>query len=330
MSQLKKTNPLLSFSSLAGLATGAALIAAALPLSALADPVFFPGPGPGRIGAHPVAGPGFGPFGPRPGAVIFAPPPRPVPIAWPAPGPAPAPGPGPAWGPRPMPPRPPIVRPAPGPFPGGPGPGPGYGPGHGHGPIVAHPRPGGRLRTPPPANSADDETDSAALVSGAIGDMGCERAGEALRRISNMLLSNVQLATEREPHDLPGDPRNAKREEMRRRWAEHMRNPVFWQKVWNRLADMYRSCDIECFDDGVAVGQISGAGYCAASVGVGGLNGVGSAYQAPLPLCQNATFTGCQTGYDQAASTYQGCSTYTSGGYTSIFNEFKSQDCHID
>jgi hypothetical protein len=35
-------------------------------------------------------------------------------------------------------------------------------------------------------------------------------------------------------------------------------------------------------------------------------------------------------GYDQAAAAFQGCSTYTTGGYSSIFSEYKSQDCHLD
>lgn len=169
------------------------------------------------------------------------------------------------------------------------------------------------------------------MTAQAIAGLGCDRAGEALRRISNALLANVRMATAPEAPVTPGDGRSRMREEMRRRWRGHMQNPRFWQKVWNRLAEAYRSCELTCFDDGVAIGQISGAGYCAASVSLGGLNGVGGvAFQAPLPLCQNATFTGCQVGYDQAAGAYQGCSQYTSGGYTSVFNEFKSQDCHLD
>lgn len=194
---------------------------------------------------------------------------------------------------------------------------------------------GRRLETRPARSSEADEVDAANLMARAVAGLGCDRAGEALRRMSNLLLSNVRLASQK-PIGRPGmgggwgSDRDRMREEMRARWAGHMRNPQFWKKVWDRLADAYRGCDLTCFDDGLAIGQISGAGYCAASVGVGGLTSPGFAYQPSLPLCQNALFVGCQSGYGQAVSSYNGCSTYTTGQFDSIFKEYQSQDCHVD
>ncbi len=205
-----------------------------------------------------------------------------------------------------------------------PAPPPGYGP-----PPFA-PAHGRRLETPPPRGRDEDEVQAAAMMAQAISGLGCENAGEALRRLSNQLLGSVRFATDSNflpppPHDRRG----RMREEMRSRWRRHLRSPAFWQKVWERLADAYRACDLTCFDDGYAVGTISGAGYCAASTGVEGLPGPGFAYQPPLPLCQNAVFVGCQRGYQDAALQYQGCSTYTSGTYDSIFREYQSQDCNM-
>jgi hypothetical protein len=169
------------------------------------------------------------------------------------------------------------------------------------------------------------------MMAQAIANLGCERAGEAMRRLSNSILTSVDFASGQDPvQPRPGDRISRRDMEERRKWQRHFRSPSFWHKVWERLADVYRGCDLDCFDDGVAVGQISGAGYCAASVGVGGLSSPGFAYQPPMPLCQNAIFTGCQRGYRDAASTYQGCAPYSSGDFDAIFRAYLSQDCHID
>ncbi|MGK5082279.1 hypothetical protein WDW37_03160 [Bdellovibrionota bacterium FG-1] len=190
-------------------------------------------------------------------------------------------------------------------------------------------RPQGAFMHTPPASSAHpDEVDAANMTAQAMGGLGCARAGEALRRLSNMLLANARFVHSPDSPAQPGELRSVMREEMRRRWREHLQSPVFWQIVWTRLANAYRECNLTCFDDGIAVGQISATGYCSASVSVGGLNGPGFMSQPPLPLCQNETFIGCQTGYNQIAGTYPGCAPFTTDGFTSVFNEFKSQDCH--
>jgi hypothetical protein len=160
---------------------------------------------------------------------------------------------------------------------------------------------------------------------------GCDRAGEALRELADLLLSSANFAAR------PGSPApdqlilgiGQNEEDARARWAAHVNSPHFWELVWQQLTQLYRDCNRSCFDDGYAVGQISATGYCAASLAVNGLNAPGFQYQAPIPVCQTGNFTGCLDGYDQATAAYAGCSAYASGGYTQIYDQSKSQDCHI-
>jgi hypothetical protein len=65
-------------------------------------------------------------------------------------------------------------------------------------------------------------------------------------------------------------------------------------------------------------------------VAVNGLNAPGFQAQKPLPLCQNENFVGCLSGYDSTSNTYPGCSAFKTGNFTQVYNESKSQDCHID
>ncbi len=199
----------------------------------------------------------------------------------------------------------------------------------------AHYRPHvpGRLFTPPPVRPDDFEDEAAAsLMSHFIEAKGCDRAGEMLRELSNMLVSSArfELHPENRRPISWGDSRDRARFESHTRWVGHFRSTTFWKKVWDRLALAYRSCNRTCFDDGYAVGQISATGYCSASIAVGGLDAPGGLLQPPLPLCQNETFVGCQKGYDDTSEDYDGCQNYTSGGYTDIYLQSKSQDCHIE
>jgi hypothetical protein len=202
-------------------------------------------------------------------------------------------------------------------------------------PAVFGPRRPGRLYTPPIRNHGNPhEVDAASLIAASIQNQGCERAGDVLRQISNQLLDASKFETHPEnnvPPPPPGaDLRTRLRYENHARWIHNLRSPEFIKEVFDRLAEMYRSCDRQCFDDGEAIGQISGTGYCSASVAVGGLNAPGAQIQLPMPVCQTATFVGCQEGYDEAAASFEGCELYTDGGYLDIFNESKSQDCHMD
>ncbi len=126
------------------------------------------------------------------------------------------------------------------------------------------------------------------------------------------------------------DPVSRHKERTRKIWERRLKSPKFWQRLWDRLASAYRSCDRTCFDDGSAIGQLSGTAYCSASIGVGGLDSPGFLAQGALPICQTATFVGCQSGYQQAASSYPGCSTFTTGTYDATFKAFQSQDCHME
>jgi len=184
----------------------------------------------------------------------------------------------------------------------------------------------------PPARGGDPaEVDAADIVARASMGLSCDQAGEALRRLSNQLLANVGFATTPNPYapPPPGAPTHMNRGQLKKRWREHMRSAEFMQKVWDRMADMYRSCDRVCFDDGVAVGQISGSGYCAASVGLDGMVSPGFKLQTPLPVCETATFTGCQVGYRQAVDQFAGCAAYATGPYEQIFRDSQSVDCHL-
>ena len=220
-------------------------------------------------------------------------------------------------------------------FPGGSG---GRGPRPGHGEFPGEGRPGmgrhrrippgarGRpIRVRPPRSSQPDEVMAARLVAEVSQGMSCERAGEVLRRLSNRLLASAEDVYRPER---PGRPVIAPGE--KERWRGHIRSPQFWKEVWDRLAEVYQSCDSDCFDDGVAVGIMSSVGYCSASIELGGLNAPGLITQGRLPLCENSIFVGCQQGYSQGVQMTEGCSLYTQGVYQKVYLESQSQDCHID
>lgn len=195
------------------------------------------------------------------------------------------------------------------------------------------PRIPGRVYTPPPARGDDeDDVEVSRVMNQVMRGRACERAGDVLREMADLLLKTANFTTRPETHapTIIIVRRGEGEQQARNRWSGHLNSAHFWQIVWARLAQMYRECDKGCFDDGVAVGQISATGYCSASIAVGGLNAPGFEAQKPLPLCQNETFTGCLSGYDRTATSYAGCSTYISGGYLQIFDQSKSQDCHVD
>lgn len=188
------------------------------------------------------------------------------------------------------------------------------------------------IHAAPPIRGNDDDTAAAELMAAAMGTLGCDKVGDVLRNLSNQLLANSQMINTPEhmwPPVYAGDRRGQLRLEMRRRWKARMSSPQFWSQVWTRLADAYRSCDQNCFDDGFSVGQISGALYCQASIELAGIPGVGYTTQAPLPMCENSIFVGCQRGYDNAVRVASGCTTYTQGEFAGIFGEYVSQDCHL-
>ena len=196
--------------------------------------------------------------------------------------------------------------------------------------CVADPYGSRRISERPPVltgNSIEDslEISAANLANMALRGLDCGHSADALRRLANQVLE-LQASGNRAPPpgrtDLPGA-------DVRRRWREQVTSPAFWKKVWNRMADAYRSCNRECFDDGVAVGTISATAYCSASVALDGLPGPGYLEQAPLPVCQTSVFAGCVQSYDQTAATTEGCGAYSTGSYAGIFAEYQSQDCHL-
>ncbi|MCC7440978.1 MAG: hypothetical protein IT285_05070 [Bdellovibrionales bacterium] len=204
-----------------------------------------------------------------------------------------------------------------------------------HGPH-AHPHGGGhgarraRIR---PANYAQaaDVRAYQLIQENILANGDCTQLGNSLRRLSNKLIRETQRINRRLnglPPVNPNDPRVVARDAARRRVLnELLNNSQFWESLWDRMADMYRSCDMECFDEGAAIGEISGLGYCSVSVQAGGLLGPGFAYTPPLPVCQTAVTVACQSAYREAARSYEGCEAYASGSYLTTFREYWSQDC---
>jgi hypothetical protein len=120
------------------------------------------------------------------------------------------------------------------------------------------------------------------------------------------------------------------RNRLRQKWSHHFESRIWWERLWNHVLEAYRSCEVECFDDGAIIGEISAAGYCGMSVGLEGLDAPGVMAQPPLPVCGTATYAGCVDAYRQTANGYEGCSIYTSGQYQATFNGFVSQDCQME
>lgn len=174
----------------------------------------------------------------------------------------------------------------------------------------------------PPASSDIDEVSAANLVNDAIRGKSCAQAADALRLLSNQVLSLGTMASQPPISGRP-DP------EFKRKWREHIRSPQFWRKVWDRMANAYMSCNRGCFDDGLAVGQISATAYCSASVALDGLPGAGYLEQTPLPVCETAIFAGCLQSYQNTATSFPGCGPYTTDSYQRTFYEYQSQDCHL-
>lgn len=185
----------------------------------------------------------------------------------------------------------------------------------------------------PPARTHDEaEQDAARLMAHSITGLTCDQTSEAMRRLSNQILEGVSLANESDPFGppQPGEPTRRTRREMQLRWRNHLRSGVFLQKVWDRAAEVFANCEKPCFDDGIAVGQISGAGYCAAAVGVGGILPPGFVLQPPLPTCDTSIFVGCQVGYKNAVDAFPGCVNFTVREHERAFKDSVSQDCHLD
>jgi hypothetical protein len=126
------------------------------------------------------------------------------------------------------------------------------------------------------------------------------------------------------------DPWADQRRNARARWRRVFSSRLFWENVWDRLVEAYRSCDAGCFENGEAIGELSGAMYCAANIGVDGLPAPGFLAQQPLPLCENQIFIGCQSTYRQSVQKVEGCQAFTQGDYERTFLESISQDCHLD
>jgi hypothetical protein len=146
-------------------------------------------------------------------------------------------------------------------------------------------------------------------------DLRCENLGNLLRRVSNEVLAAVER------------PARFSREKQLKRLV---RRPAFHQNMIARLTELYLNCNKPCFDDGVAIGVLSGTGYCNAAIGVDGLPDAGFLAQSRLPVCETENFMGCQSGYAQAVNSVQGCLAYATGRFAAGYEHQISQDCHVE
>jgi hypothetical protein len=163
----------------------------------------------------------------------------------------------------------------------------------------------------------------------------CEELGQLLVRLSHRILQTQSWVKNpergyRRPPGWQRYPQREVREGLRRRWVSHLHSQAWWERFWISITDAYRACDVECFEDGQIVGQISALGYCSLSEGLGGLDSPGLLPQQPIPVCETATYAGCLRAYRQTAASTASCQAYMSGPYSQTFNSFLSQDCHID
>lgn len=186
-----------------------------------------------------------------------------------------------------------------------------------------------RIVIPPARSRADLDVFAAEMFIRRASNLSCDSLGDLLREISNDILSARTLPPE---VIYPGDDRE---ERLRKQYANQLRGfldkPNFSKMIMERLTMAFEGCDRLCFDDGVAIGVISGTGYCTASVDLDGISSDdGFRFQEALPVCETANFAGCQQGYSQAVGSVPGCLDYATGSFEQTYNEFVSQDCHIE
>jgi len=179
----------------------------------------------------------------------------------------------------------------------------------------------------PPARSNQADREAYKYINEAMGNDKCEDLGNAMRRLSNAVMMVSKLVkAHKEGRYRPILP------VMQRAMVvaeQVLANQEFWARLWDRLGTVYRQCDRECFDDGDSVGEMSGLGYCSASVQTEGLPSIGFAIQPPLPLCETSIHLGCIRGYQRAAQEFAGCENYSGGNYAELFREYQGNDCQL-
>lgn len=107
--------------------------------------------------------------------------------------------------------------------------------------------------------------------------------------------------------------------------------------LFDRVAAAYDRCQVRCFNEGSAIGEISAQGYCAASIAVGGLYDPGFISQPPLPFCGESLVLGCKSSYIATATHYtyqssygtESCYPFTRGAFAQTFENSVRQDCYV-
>ena len=180
----------------------------------------------------------------------------------------------------------------------------------------------------PPNRANPDDIMAESIVRQASNRLDCNGLGAMVREVSNSLMEAASMPSEPMPPSWPGDPSAARRRSLER-IRQRLRSPGFLRALWPRLTEAYQGCGRQCFEEGDAIGQLSGAGYCAASIGLNGLPDPSFLLQPLLPLCGNLQATGCQNGFYRAASEIPGCQNFASGDYYTAFQHTVSQDCFM-
>jgi len=163
----------------------------------------------------------------------------------------------------------------------------------------------------------------------------CEQLNELFVRVTRrMFQTQAWIKAPQEDRRAPPGFRRGGRitdsEVHRRKWQKHIQSREWWEGFWRSLADAYRACEVDCFEEGQVVGQISALGYCSLSEALGGLTGPGFTSQGVLPVCETSTYAGCLQAYQSTASSMDSCSRYTTGEFAPVFSEFMSQDCLLE
>ncbi len=174
------------------------------------------------------------------------------------------------------------------------------------------------------------ESAAAEITNEAVENMRCENLTKTIQLITSRIMTiasivsnpNATITNSGGKVSLPGPKLEF--------YKKMLNSKEFWNHLWAQITNIYKQCDMSCFNDGVTIGQLSGTGYCSAAVALGGLDSPGLQTQSPLPLCESQIYVGCQKGYWDAAAQYDGCSQYTQNSYLATFTESQSLDCHID
>ena len=182
------------------------------------------------------------------------------------------------------------------------------------------------VREPRDRRDVDDST-AYYLVRDAVAERDCTQLSYMLDEIAD----RVTLASYSSDDGYlpPTDTPEGVRRRMAARVRRRLRSPGFLRALWNRVSDAYEGCGVSCFDQGYRIVQISAVGWCYAAIALDGLPGDGSWPRPPALACDHLQWTGCQSGYQDAASQVPGCRVYSEGRNRAGFVDAMNLDCRM-